>query len=227
MKIKQYIKLARVSNTPTLVSNVLAGAALAGVTVPNGHIVLLIIGMILYYSAGMMLNDICDYAWDKQKKTHRPLIQGTITQKNAGIATLLLFGIGTSIFFWQSEKAFFSSLALLACIVIYNLWHKNNPIGPAIMAMCRVLVYVIAFFAFAISITNLFLIACSFLFLYMVTLTWIAKTYRNEKLTLFLIAGISLYDGIILIITGSFIGALIAVCAFGLTLFLNTYIRGT
>ena len=33
--------------------------------------------------------------------------------------------------------------------VLYDVWHKGNPLGPLVMAGCRLLVYVSAFVAFA------------------------------------------------------------------------------
>ena len=37
-----------------------------------------------------------------------------------------------------------AALALSAAIVLYNWRHKENPLGPLVMGLCRVLVYVAA-----------------------------------------------------------------------------------
>ena len=57
--------MARISNSPTVVSNVLAGAALAGALSPDARD--RAAGAwrwSLFYTAGMLLNDVCDYGWD-------------------------------------------------------------------------------------------------------------------------------------------------------------------
>ena len=57
-----HLSLARISNAPTVVSNVLAGVALASVIAPVtvGGTALLAVAMVLYYTAGMYLNDLFD-----------------------------------------------------------------------------------------------------------------------------------------------------------------------
>ena len=42
-----------------------------------------------------------------------------------------------------------AGVALAAAIVFYNWHHKNNPLSPFVMGLCRMLVYVTAALAFA------------------------------------------------------------------------------
>ena len=44
-----------------------------------------------------------------------------------------------------------AGIALAAAIVLYNWHHKENPLGPLVMGLCRVLVYVAA----ALCVTHL------------------------------------------------------------------------
>ena len=48
-RIYGYFALARISNSPTVVSNALAGAALAGATQLNGRVALIAVAMVLFY----------------------------------------------------------------------------------------------------------------------------------------------------------------------------------
>jgi 4-hydroxybenzoate polyprenyltransferase len=67
-----------------------------------------------------------------------------------------------------------AGLALAANIVLYDAWHKNNPLGPAIMGGCRVLVYVTAALA-AGALRSAVLTGAAALFAYLIGLTYTAK----------------------------------------------------
>ena len=60
MNIATFLRLGRVSNLPTVWSNALAGAALAGAWPPDGRLVPLLAAMTLAYTGGMFLNDAFD-----------------------------------------------------------------------------------------------------------------------------------------------------------------------
>ena len=66
-RARGYLALARISNSPTVVSDALAGAALAGALWPDSRVVAVAVAMVLFYTAGMFLNDVCDLAIDRQQ----------------------------------------------------------------------------------------------------------------------------------------------------------------
>jgi 4-hydroxybenzoate polyprenyltransferase len=171
-----WLTLARVSNAPTVASNVLAGAALAGLMAPTGALWLLVGAMVLFYTAGMLLNDLCDYRWDLVHRPDRPLVVGLVGRPAVIGATLALFGLGSLLLWVVGPAPFVSGLALIACIVLYDVWHKQNPFSPLVMAACRLLVYVTAFVAFAWPPTLALAIAGAALVAYLVGLTAIAKS---------------------------------------------------
>jgi len=225
-KLIPYLKLARLSNSPTVASNVLTGSALAGILTPNLIVFWLIIAMIAFYSAGMYLNDLVDLNYDKKHNPDRLLPKGAVKPSHAAIIMTILFTFG-SILLWRiGTGVFLAGLALIILIGIYNLWHKQNPISPLLMAGCRVLVYAIAFFAFAQSLNNTVFLVGFFLVLYMIGLTYVAKKGARGKIIALLIAGISLYDAFILSIIGSIPGAILATICFITTLYLQKYIKG-
>src|SRR5437763_11809410 len=86
-----HLALARISNSPTVVSNTLAGAALAGARQIDGKQALVAIAMILFYSAGMYLNDLFDYAVDRRERPKRPLPAGIVSQRAATRDVVALF----------------------------------------------------------------------------------------------------------------------------------------
>ncbi len=274
-----YLSLARISNAPTVVSNVLAGAALASVTAPVtfGGTVLLAVALVLYYTAGMYLNDLFDLELDRLERPERPLPSGRLSRNEALGTTVLLFSIGTFCLSLLGTAPLVSGLILVLLIVLYDAWHKTNPLSPVLMASTRAMVYVTAFVAFAPSLTFALLFWALLLGLYIVGLTYIAKT-ETDSLTgywpaallylpaLFgalvlpwagfwlplvlalwvtysasfiylsrqvgqaigqLIAGVSLLDALVILLFGTAGGVIWALLAFGSTLFLQRYIRGT
>lgn len=280
-RMLSYLALARISNSPTVLSNTLAGAALAGVLRPGGAVALIAAAMVLFYTAGMFLNDLLDHAIDIRERPERPLPAGQVSRGEVALVVALLFLMGAALLWLVGVAPFLSGLLLIGLIIVYDRWHKRNPISPLLMAGTRALVYVTAFLAFAQRPTPGLLIWAALLALYVVGLTAIAKSERRPSvanywpalavflpaiyvgaqlpalsalplLLLFvgwvaysvsfiyrragrsvggavgrLIAGIALLDGMALASAGATLGVLLALAAFGLTLFFQRYIRGT
>lgn len=142
MKIRTFLILGRVSNLPTVWSDLLAGWYLAGGSfAPCTFFTVLIVGSFLY-TGGMFLNDFCDADFDSQYRPERPIPAGLISRKTVGwcaSAGLLLGTAFLSILGWQTLVP---TLLLLVCIIFYNIIHKKAPQGaPLIMGGCRLLLY--------------------------------------------------------------------------------------
>ena len=178
-----YLALARISNSPTVVSNTLAGAALAGALWPNGKMGLIAIAMVLFYTAGMYLNDLMDYAIDFRERPERPLPAGIVSRSAAVAVALTLFGCGSLLLWSVGLRPFLSGLVLIALIICYDRWHKSNPLSPLLMALCRLMVYITAFLAFSVQSFSTLLIPGSLLVLYVIGLTYIAKTENKPSIT--------------------------------------------
>jgi len=278
-----HLALARISNSPTVVSNTMAGAALAGALQPDGKMGLVAIAMVLFYTAGMYLNDLLDYALDCRERPERPLPAGIVSRSAAITAVIALFSTGSALLWYVGVLPFLSGLVLIALIICYDTWHKSNPLSPLLMALCRLMVYITAFLAFSVQPLSAVLISGSLLVLYVIGLTYVAKTENKPGMTnvsivatLFLpavyfavrqvqqvhwsmlplilffmlwvaysvsfafrspnrqvgrtvgqlIAGISLLDALVLAAAGSLLAVSLALIAFGLTLFLQRYVRG-
>jgi 4-hydroxybenzoate polyprenyltransferase len=178
-----YLALARVSNSPTVITNVLAGAALATAAEPTARVIPLAFALVLFYTAGMFLNDVCDYAIDCRERPERPLPSGAVSRSAAAAAAAAMFGAGSVILLAVSVASFVSGLVLVAVIVAYDLWHKRNRLSPVLMAGTRVLAYVTAFVAFADAASLELVVAASLLGLYVVGLTSIAKVEVSGRLS--------------------------------------------
>jgi 4-hydroxybenzoate polyprenyltransferase len=179
--IGAWLTMARVSNSPTVATNVLAGAALAGVVEPSGAVLLLALAMVIFYTAGMLLNDVCDYSWDLVHRPDRPLVVGAVSRQAALGVTVALFAVGLVLLWLVSLAAVLAGLVLIGLIVLYDVWHKTNPLSPLVMAGCRLMVYVGAFVAFAWPPTTLLVICGGLLVLHLVGLTAIAKSEARPK----------------------------------------------
>lgn len=144
-----WLRLSRVSNLPTVWTNTGAACMLSTTSrIPVPVVVLLMALMSLCYVGGMILNDAFDADFDAKFRPNRPIPTGKITQGAAFAAGFGLLGIGllgmTFVGFQRatSTAALLSSASLCTTIVVYDAYHKNNPISPILMGFCRGLVFV-------------------------------------------------------------------------------------
>jgi 4-hydroxybenzoate polyprenyltransferase len=171
-----YLRLGRVSNLPTVWTNVLAGTALAGVPVGPGRLAALMLAFSLLYVGGMYLNDAFDRDIDARERPERPIPSGRIGAGRVfaigfgmlGLGVLLLLPIGA----WP---AWASGLALAGVITYYDAHHKANPLSPLVMGLCRVLVYVTAALAVAGRVAGAVAGGAAVLLCYLIGLTYVAK----------------------------------------------------
>lgn len=183
MKFKTLLRLGRVSNLPTVGSNTFAAIALAGAEVSAARASLLAGAMSLFYVGGMFLNDAYDHAVDAQQRPHRPIPSGAASRSEVlawGYA--LLLG-GAALIALHSRQTFGtvftpavgSALALGLLIVAYDLWHKQNPLSPVLMALCRLGVYVTVAWACTATPSPRLWWGGLALTCYLIGLTYIAK----------------------------------------------------
>ncbi|MDB5649886.1 MAG: UbiA prenyltransferase [Hyphomicrobiales bacterium] len=168
------LRLGRVSNIPTVWTNVIAAATLAGGSL-DSRIATLLAAMSAFYVAGMYLNDFFDRRIDTLERADRPIPTGEIGAVAvaaigfgllaAGIVLLAPFGLLTM--GWGA--------ALAAVIVLYDLWHKRNPFSPLIMGMCRALVYAVTAVAMFNEASGAILVAAIALTCHVAGLTYAAK----------------------------------------------------
>jgi 4-hydroxybenzoate polyprenyltransferase len=185
--------------------------------------------MSAFYVGGMFLNDAFDRAIDARERPERPIPSGRIGAGEVFAVGFGLLGAGVALaFFIGGARAAWPAIALAATIVLYDAWHKGNVLGPAIMAACRVLVYVTAGFATTHEVRIELWIGAAVLFLYLVGLTYAAKQKRvTARVVAALIAGISLVDAAAIARWGRPSLALTAAGGFALTLFLQRWVKGT
>ncbi|HXW30567.1 MAG TPA: UbiA family prenyltransferase [Xanthobacteraceae bacterium] len=135
------LRLGRTSNLPTVWTNVIAGTVIAGGVRRPSEIALIALAMSAFYVGGMYLNDFFDRSIDARERPTRPIAAGEIS---AGTVSGLGFGllvIGIALMVPFGLAAIVRGIALAGVIVVYDIWHKGNALGPTIMGLCRALVY--------------------------------------------------------------------------------------
>ena len=133
-----WLRILRLPNLLTVPGDVLAGFLLAPAAGGGdwAQLLLAIPAGLLLYAAGLVLNDLFDYAEDLRDRPDRPLPANEISREAAATAALILFWIAAFL------AAFFDALAvaipLILGIILYDVGLKRRPwLGPFLMGACR------------------------------------------------------------------------------------------
>ena len=175
------LRLGRISNVPTVWTNVLAGSIIAGGAGHSDGVALIAIAMTAFYVGGMYLNDYFDRAIDARDRPGRPIDAGEIRANSvmligfgllaAGIALMIAFGLG----------AILCGFLLAGVIVLYDVWHKGNMLSPVVMGLCRALVYIGTGVAMAGGISNATVIGAAALACHVAGITYAAKQESLDR----------------------------------------------
>jgi 4-hydroxybenzoate polyprenyltransferase len=158
--IRAWLVLARVSNLPTVWSNLFVGWLLGYVYTDRfpwavGLLMSLfglLLGVSLICVGGMILNDAFDARWDTERRSTRPIPAGLVSARAAFIVGGLALFFGA----WATVASslgghrgitFALVAVLIAAVLVYDRWHKGVSWAPAVMGLCRALLPLIGFFA--------------------------------------------------------------------------------
>ena len=181
MTLRDALLLGRVSNLPTVWTNMLAGAVLSGAAVQLSPALLGLIAVTLFYVGGMYLNDAFDAGIDAEERPERPIPSGRVSRSTVFVlgfgmlvAALLVLAIvgGLSSTGWRPVAA---GAALGGTIVLYDAWHKSNPLSPLIMGACRMLVYVTAAYCLTTELSAPVIVGAVVVLCFLIGLTYVAK----------------------------------------------------
>ncbi len=178
-KLRTYLQLGRVSNLPTVWTNVLAGLVLAGGHVTVSRFVILALSLSCSYIGGMFLNDAFDREHDRRARPERPIPSGAASAQEVLAIGFGLLATGFLVLLsfvheggWQLVAA---GVMLALLIVFYDLHHKQNPWSPLVMAGCRAMIYLIAAFTVAPILPTPSLLGIAALFSYVGGLSALAR----------------------------------------------------
>lgn len=231
--VKAYLDLCRVSNLPTVWTNVLAALVLSGPGFSLPVYLVLATSLSLFYSAGMCLNDIFDASVDVVGKSNRPLPSGRVSLNNAILFTGCLFVLAMALqLLVPNQRAFFAALVLTAVIIAYDKLHKLHYASVILMASCRLLVFVVTALAVTGSVAPYALLAGCLQFAYVIV---ISATSRFENglpepfhypVIPVMIACISLLDGIVMTLFSSPAWITAGIGGTVLTLYGQKFVKG-
>lgn len=229
-----HLALGRVSNLPTVWTNVIAGAVLAGGATTASPLLSSMVLLSAFYVGGMYLNDAFDAPVDRVERPERPIPAGAISVERVlriGFALLGSGVVGLGMLAWIGDARWTAPIAgmlLALAIVAYDLRHKGFRFGPLVMALCRALVYVTAGLATGGAIAPSLLIGAGLLFAYVAVLTQMAKSRGKPPIAIgTLIAGISILDGLVVFVAGQPGLAVLCVAAALATRRAQTVVAGT
>jgi 4-hydroxybenzoate polyprenyltransferase len=176
------LRLGRVSNLPTVWTNVLAGTVIAGGDPLSARTALVVLAMTLFYVGGMYLNDAFDRVVDGHERPGRPIPSGAISARTVFAAGFGMLGLGTVLMAFHGLTPALAGLALGAAIVLCDLHHKGNPLSPVLMGICRSLVYVGAAAVVSGGISAAVLMAGLALLAHVAGLTYAAKQESLDRI---------------------------------------------
>lgn len=230
---RSLLLLSRVSNLPTVWSNVLAGAVAgwAGSASPSldpGVLLPAVLASSAFYTGGMFLNDAFDAPFDQSARSDRPIPRGEVALGEAFAIGFGLLAVGEALL-WPSGEALLLGVILAAAIVFYDRQHKGKAFAPIVMGVCRGLVYLIAA-ALVTALSNTAAVGGAVMVLYVAGLTVVAKRAGANARWLVpaLIAGISLVDAAFILVVRPDALALAVLALLGcpLTLALQRWVPG-
>lgn len=229
--VRAAFDLARAGNFPSVASNVLAALILSTPALATpahalsfpaiGPLALAILAGALLYAGGATFNDVFDAAFDAQRRPERAIPRGVISRGGAaalatvemlGGVVLLVAGLGASLA-W--------TLALVAVILGYDWLHKKWIGSVVLMAGCRVLLGCALASLPGHGFPPAFLGWIAALFVYIVTLSLIARweykpgapAAKIGRSVGRLLAFIPLIDAVALLLLGAWLPALACVIA--------------
>jgi 4-hydroxybenzoate polyprenyltransferase len=189
------LALGRVSNLPTVWTNVLLGYAVA-LTASGAHLhadhwaalaICLLSGTLLY-EAGMFLNDAYDAEIDRRERPERPIPSGRIERRVVFWIGFVLLGLGvvaplaTTALGWLVGWGASACAAFTAASVwAYDRVHKGVAWSPLLMGGCRSGLYGMAAFAATEHPASSLAVRALALLSYVVGLTHVARFETSSR----------------------------------------------
>jgi 4-hydroxybenzoate polyprenyltransferase len=187
-RLLTFAQLVRLPNVPSAVADIALGAlavhALPGRWLP---FLALCLASASLYMSGMVFNDYFDADEDKRERPNRPIPSGRVTLRQAALlgTVLMLAGVGfaalASVILSAQGGLYpwipvWVAVALVVAIFAYDAWLKQTDVGPVSMGLCRFLNVFLGLSVAGEEITRQQILLALVVGLYIVGVTWLAKT---------------------------------------------------
>ena len=169
------IRLARLPNIFTAMSNVWAGSFIAGHGLIEWRIVSIAsVASAFLYAGGVMLNDYCDRDRDRASRPGRPIPAGLIKPHRALIISLIFLAVGSGVGFLISVYAGVICLSIAISAILYDTLKAFFPPAIIFMGLCRGLNWMLGLITAGAIDKRLLLLPLG-IFLYIASLTAISR----------------------------------------------------
>ena len=212
-----YAQLLRLPNVFTALADILLAFAASYVALESGKslldylgpLFLLMLSSACLYSAGMVWNDWFDLEQDLRERPFRPIASGRISKSTAfqlGVA-LMAAGVGFAALadLAQKETTWLSlrfAVLLVVMIFLYDGVVKRTWLAPYAMGACRFLNVLLGLTVLGQAIPLWGYALASAIGVYIVGVTWFARTEaRMSKQTTLLAAALTMLGGLFLGLT--------------------------
>jgi 4-hydroxybenzoate polyprenyltransferase len=134
-----FLRLIRLPNIFTTISNVWAGAFIAANGIPETNkMILASIASAGLYAGGIAFNDYCDRNYDSLHRPERPIPSGAIRPVSAVIIIIILWLLGLASGFAVSFCVGLISAGIIASAFLYDVYLKKYLVTAALfMGICR------------------------------------------------------------------------------------------
>lgn len=186
-----WLQLVRAPNLFTAMADVLMGFLVTHPRVGSNHaltLALLLAASTALYASGTVLNDVFDFELDSRQRPNRPLPSGRIDRSVARLAgwKLLLAGM---ILGWLASLASpgydlrpgVVVVLLAGCVVLYDGLLKRTPLAPLAMGGCRALNVLLGMSLAPNPWNASHMLTAAALGLYIVGVTWFARTEARRS----------------------------------------------
>ena len=147
--MRAWLEVLRISNLPTVWTNVLVGAVLSlAVARPSnpeivpGLVIAIVAGSCLYL-AGMVFNDVFDVAIDRRERPGRPIPSGRIRRGAATAFGTVLLAIGVGLPWFHGVIAGGIATGIGLMLLAYDALHARTAWSVLLMGGCRGGLYVL------------------------------------------------------------------------------------
>lgn len=137
--LRSWCRLLRLPNLVTVPGDPMAGYLLAAgaAAVPGAQVAWAMAVALLLYAAGLILNDVADARADAVERPDRPLPSGAVDEGVARVVAGTLVALALVLARHLGWRQVAVAIALVVCIVLYNLVFKRTVLGPLSMGLCR------------------------------------------------------------------------------------------
>lgn len=188
-RILTYARLVRLPNVFTAMADIALGA-LVTVALPGRlfAFLFLLLGSSALYCSGMVWNDLFDIEQDRRERPFRPLPSGRVSRRAAALLAGVLMCLGISCAVWVDAQvqpfrwcSTVIAVALAGTILLYDGWAKRNGTGPLAMGGCRSLNVLLGLSVAGEGIPVWGGYLAAVVGLYIVGVTWFARTEARDS----------------------------------------------